>query len=209
MQDTKERIMLVSLKLFARDGYEAVSVRAIAGQLGITQAALYKHYKNKRDIFDSIVARMMENDVELAKEFGVPTGTFREMEETYRQTTFLNIKAFSIAVFRYWTEDEFASNFRKLLTLEQYRNPEMAKLLRQYLTEGVIGYAEDLFREAAELSYSNRNKDPKILALEYFAPIYMMMNLYDGAENKGEAVQMVEKHIDYFMDSLKLMQGER
>ncbi|MDR3353410.1 MAG: TetR/AcrR family transcriptional regulator, partial [Synergistaceae bacterium] len=199
MQDTKERIMLVSLKLFAQDGYEAVSVRAIAGQLGVTQGALYKHYKNKRDIFDSIVARMMENDVELAKEFGVPTGTFREMEEMYRQTTFLNIKAFSIAVFRYWTEDEFASNFRKLLTLEQYRNPEMAKLLRQYLTEGVIGYAEDLFREAAELSYSNRNKDPKILALEYFAPIYMMMTLYDGAENKGEAVQMVEKHIDYFM----------
>jgi AcrR family transcriptional regulator len=203
MQDTKERIMSVSLKLFARDGYESVSVRTIAGQLGITQAALYKHYKNKRDIFDSIVARMVENDAEHAKRFDVPTGTFQEMEETYRQMNFIKIKAFSIDMFRYWTEDEFASNFRRLLTLEQYRNPEMAKLLRIYLTDGVVGYAEDLIREAAELSYNSRNKDPKILALEYFAPIYMLMNLYDGLENKGEAVQMVERHIDYFMDSLK------
>jgi AcrR family transcriptional regulator len=54
MQDTKERIMSVSLKLFARDGYEAVSVRTIAGQLGVTQGALYKHYKNKRDILDAL-----------------------------------------------------------------------------------------------------------------------------------------------------------
>jgi hypothetical protein len=60
-----------------------------------------------------------------------------------------------------------------------------------------------LISEAAEFSYSSRNKDPKILALEYFAPIYMMMNLYDGMENKGKLVQMIEKHIDYFMDSLK------
>jgi AcrR family transcriptional regulator len=202
MQDTKERIMLVSLKLFSRDGYEAVSVRTIAGQLGITQAALYKHYKNKRDIFDSIVARMAKNDVEYAKAFDVPAGTFQEMEEAYRQTTFLKINAFCIAIFRYWTEDEFASNFRKMLTLEQYRNPEMAKLLRQCLTEGPVCYVEDLIRETAEFSKS-RGKDPKILALEYFAPIYMMMNLHDGMENKDEAVRMVEKHIDYFMDLMK------
>ena len=42
--------------LFARDGYEAVSVSMIAGELGITKGALYRHYKNKQDIFDSIVS---------------------------------------------------------------------------------------------------------------------------------------------------------
>ena len=33
------------------DGYEAVCVSTIAGELGMTKGALYKHYKNKRDIF--------------------------------------------------------------------------------------------------------------------------------------------------------------
>ena len=56
--DTKEKILHAALDLFARDGYEAVSVSMIAGELGITKGALYKHYENKRDIFDSIVRRM-------------------------------------------------------------------------------------------------------------------------------------------------------
>jgi AcrR family transcriptional regulator len=80
-ETTKERIMLASLELFAKDGYEAVSVRTIAGQLGMTKGALYKHYANKQAIFDSIVERMKEKDIENAEKFDVPTGAFLEMGE--------------------------------------------------------------------------------------------------------------------------------
>jgi AcrR family transcriptional regulator len=58
MGSTKEDILRVSLHLFAKDGYEAVSVSQIAGALGMTKGALYRHYQNKRDIFLSIVKRM-------------------------------------------------------------------------------------------------------------------------------------------------------
>ena len=44
MGKTKEDILLAALRLFARDGYEATSTGAIAGALGMTKAALYKHY---------------------------------------------------------------------------------------------------------------------------------------------------------------------
>ena len=40
MSDTKKSILLSALCLFARDGYEAVPVSAIAGELGITKGAL-------------------------------------------------------------------------------------------------------------------------------------------------------------------------
>ena len=46
MENTKERILLTALELFARDGYEAVSVSTIAGALGMTKGALYRHYAN-------------------------------------------------------------------------------------------------------------------------------------------------------------------
>ena len=36
--DTKEKILLASLELFSKDGYEAVSVSMIADALGITKA---------------------------------------------------------------------------------------------------------------------------------------------------------------------------
>lgn len=40
MSDTKEKILHESLRLFARNGYEAVSCSDIAGVLGITKGAL-------------------------------------------------------------------------------------------------------------------------------------------------------------------------
>ena len=63
---TKEKILITALRLFAQDGYEAVSVSRIAGELGMTKGALYKHYKNKRDIYDSIVAHIFQLDAERA-----------------------------------------------------------------------------------------------------------------------------------------------
>jgi AcrR family transcriptional regulator len=200
---TKEMILQTALRLFARDGYEATSVSAVTAELGITKGALYKHYKSKREIFDNIVERMRERDAERANEFGVPKGSFSKETAAERRDTALDkIKAFSIAQFQYWTEDEFASSFRKMLTLEQYRNKEMADLLRQYLTGGVVSYTQDLMREVSELSHKG-DKDPHVLALEYFAPIYMLMNLYDNAADKEDMVQKVELHIDYFMASIK------
>lgn len=58
MADTRENILMTALRLFAQDGYEAISVSKIAGEVGMTKGALYKHYKNKRDIFDSIFERV-------------------------------------------------------------------------------------------------------------------------------------------------------
>lgn len=72
MGNTKEEILTVALHLFARDGYEAVSVSRIAGELGMTKGALYRHYQNKRDIFEHIVKRMEQGDSDQAEKNNVP-----------------------------------------------------------------------------------------------------------------------------------------
>ena len=64
MGDTKERILLTSLQLFAQKGYAAVPVSDIAGALGITKGALYRHFESKQAIFDAILARMEQRDGE-------------------------------------------------------------------------------------------------------------------------------------------------
>ena len=69
---TKEDILIVALRLFAKEGYEAVSVSQIAGKLGMTKGALYRHYESKRDIFDHIVKRMEQGDGEQAEEYDMP-----------------------------------------------------------------------------------------------------------------------------------------
>ena len=69
---TKEDILIVALHLFARDGYEAVSVSQIAGELGMTKGALYRYFESKRDIFDHIVKRMEQGDGEQAESHDMP-----------------------------------------------------------------------------------------------------------------------------------------
>ncbi len=52
-RDTRERIQVVALELFAEHGYEKTSLREIAERLGVTKAALYYHFKSKEDIVRS------------------------------------------------------------------------------------------------------------------------------------------------------------
>lgn len=183
--DTKERILLSALRLFARDGYEAVSVSSIAAELSITKGALYRHYQSKRDIFDHILARMEQRDAERAGEFGVPEGTKDEMEEKYKNTAVAALIGYSKAQFEYWTEDEFAADFRRMLTIEQYRNAEMGALYQQYLCAGPAGYVADIF---AALGYDA----PMERAVRLYAPMHLLYGMYDAAKDKEDVKRLFE-----------------
>ena len=52
---TKEKIIYESLTLYSIKGFNAISVRDIAKAVGIKASSLYNHFKNKQDIFDTIV----------------------------------------------------------------------------------------------------------------------------------------------------------
>lgn len=52
--DTKREIFRKSMILFIDKGYENVSMRAIAGAVGIKQAAIYNHFGSKQEILDTI-----------------------------------------------------------------------------------------------------------------------------------------------------------
>jgi len=199
MADTKESILHTALRLFARDGYEATSVSDIAGELGMTKGALYKHYKNKRDILDSIIERIYQVDAERAKEYNVPEETFDKSPSAYRHTAVDKIRVFIEAQFRFLTEDEYAGNFRKLLTLEQYRDPEMMELYQKCFVSGPVSYMEDLFREMMEQGSLNKS-DPKQLALEFYAPFYLLLSISDTMPDKKQAAELLAKHVERFME---------
>ena len=198
MADTKEKILLAALRLFAREGYEAVSVSDIAGELGLTKGALYKHFKNKRDIFDSIVARMVQVDAERSRQYDVPEEQFDQSPAAYEDVSLENIRRFTLAQFAFWTEDEFASNFRKMLTLEQYRSAEMAELYSSCLVAGPVAYMEDIFREMINKG-TLRAADPKQLALAFYAPLFLLINMWDRAGDRAALAAMLDGHIAHFI----------
>lgn len=179
MGNTKEEILLVSLHLFAQDGYEAVSVSQIAGELGITKGALYRHYQSKRDIFDHILACMEQRDGEQAESHDMPQERKEDAPETYQELSFVDFMAYSQSMFAYWTEDDFASSFRKMLTLEQFRNAEMQELYQQYLVSGPVAYVKDLFESMKFDSALEK-------AVQFYATMFFFYSMYDGAEDKEQ-----------------------
>lgn len=198
MADTKENILITALRLFAKDGYEAVSVSTIAGELGITKGALYKHYKNKRDIFDNIVKRMYQIDVEQSQQHKMPKEKYEVAPKAYSNLSIDNIKNFTVAQFIFWTEDDFASNFRKMLTLEQYRSNEIAELYSNCFTGGPIAYMEDIFREMITKGIF-KEAEPRQLAVEFYAPIYLLINFSDGSSDKKKSLELLNNHIERFI----------
>lgn len=198
MVDTKENILMTALRLFAQNGYEAVSVSTIAGELGVTKGALYKHYKNKRDIFNSIVERMYQIDAERSRQYEVPEEKYELASTAYMNVSMDNIKKFAIAQYEFWTTDEFASDFRKMLSLEQYRNDEMAELYSSCITAGPVEYMQDIFREMM-LKGLLREADPKQLALEFYAPQYLLINIADNSDDKVNLLELLNNHIERFI----------
>ncbi len=47
----KERILELAIPLFSNNGFAAVSMRAIAAEVGISAAALYYHFPNKQALY--------------------------------------------------------------------------------------------------------------------------------------------------------------
>ncbi len=198
MADTKENILMTALRLFAQDGYESVSVSKIAGELGMTKGALYRHYKNKRDIFNSIFERICQLDIERSKKAGFP----EKEKDFFSNTSVGSVKAYVESQFYYWTEDEIACNFRRMLTLEQYRSPEMTKMYQKVLTSGPVNFIEDLFRIMMKQG-TWRKGSPKQMAVEFYAPFYLLLSISDaasGKEEKEEITNLFTTHIECFIE---------
>lgn len=182
-ETTKQRILSEAVNLFSKEGYEAVSVERIAKAVGIKAPSLYKHYKSKRDIFESILRHMEQRDSERAIACSLPEGTAEEMPEKYRRSSVDDLITFSKEQFCYWTEDEFASSFRRMLTLEQYRSEEMSALYRQYLGEGPMKYVADILGSEEE-------------ALAFYGPMYLLYSVCDGAEDKASVSALLDAHFE-------------
>lgn len=186
MKTTREGILLTALRLFAERGFEGVSTSMIAAELGITKGALYRHFESKQAIFDGILQRMFELDAKQAEENHVPAGTYEQDAEGYRSTALADLCRFTNEQFVFWTENDFARLFRRMITIGQFKTPEMGKLYQDVIGLGPVRYTVDLLREM--LQNGQLKAEAEVLGLEnvavqLFAPLQLSIQFYDGGED--------------------------
>ena len=85
--ETLERLQDAALELFAREGYAAVSMRAIAARTGVQAGAIYKYFPTKQDIlFDLLAGHMLALEVAWREDAGSELSDFVRFHVRYHLT---------------------------------------------------------------------------------------------------------------------------
>lgn len=200
MKTTKREIMLTALKLFAKKGYEATSIADLAEKLGLSKGAMYKHFDGKRQLMGSILAEMEREDAARSESKNLPSKTKAEDEASYKNAVLSDVFDFAKWQFEYWTEDEFAAAFRRLLTMEQFGSEEMQKLYENYFSAGPLGYVCDLFSETGVKKVAEN-------AYALWATMHLGYALSDSAKDKNKVKKQVFEMLDDVYERIK--RGEK
>lgn len=204
-ENTKQLILEKALALFSTHGYDAVTVGDIARAVGIKAPSLYNHFPGKQAIFDALVDAT-------AAQYEADTGRIDIHVQNVQKDipTFTAITADALfekvrQIFIYSLHDETIGRFRRMMTIEQFRSPELAALYSERYVERLLRYHAGIFRAliaAGEICA----EDPDALALQYVAPVLTLIGLCDRQpEREQECLEKLQKHMQLFF---RLVHGD-
>lgn len=181
---TKERILKESMNLFSTKGFDSVSIREIASFVGVGNSALYKHFASKQAIFDALVETSKEKFFEKFKELNMGVGSKEDL------------KKICLNMFVFQTQDEWIKMFRRMLIIEQFKNPKMAEIYKQLFVVMPIKCQADIFKELIEKGVM-KDRNPEVMAMELYAPFF----LYHTVERDiNELKTLFMIHVDNFLE---------
>lgn len=200
MENTKEVIIYQALSLFSDRGYEGVTMRDIASGVGIKASSLYNHFKNKEDIFNSIIEEMSRRYEEMIKKMQIPHGEIDAVVEQYMQVSYEALNEIAKNMFLYFLKDEFASKFRRMLTIEQFRSTLAGNVYQNFFIDGAISFENELFANMMKKG-AFIQCDPCVMALHFYSPIFLLLSKYDRQPHKEhEAIETLGKLVKQFSD---------
>ena len=173
-------------------GFEATSISQIAEAVGIRKASLYSHFESKQAILDALVEDILEQYERhsiFAKADWDGSGEGMASEDAVRMI---------LGQVRYILHDPHISKARKMLVMEQFRNPELAKLQTKQNYTDVMRYFTGLTKQLIRQEVL-REEDPEIMAAQLCLPVSEWITLCDREpERETETMELAERHIRQF-----------
>jgi len=203
MMGTRETILNEALDLFSLKGYEAVSVRDIARAVGIKESSLYNHFANKQAIFDTLIAEYAGKGSEFFKQMQVIDESMEftvdaRTVDMYRNMSNDQFALIAGSIFDYYFTDGINVKLRRMLTIEQYRNPAVGKVYRDLSFDEALAFQTQLFSALIEADCFIKT-DPAMMALAFFSPIFLIFYKFDNNEQSlAQARILFDRHIIHF-----------
>ena len=197
-EDTKQRILVKALELFSTQGYDSVSVGEIAKAVGIKAPSLYNHFPSKQAIFDAIMeftAAQYEADTD---QINIHVQNAAQDIPVFTEITADVLFEKVRQIFEYSLHNETISRFRRMMTIEQFRSPELSALYSERYVDRMIAYHAGIFRYLAQ-NGELCAEDPEQLALMYVAPVLTLLGICDREpQREEECVARLEKQVRLF-----------
>ncbi len=198
--NTKGKILQVSLDLFSRRGYSAVSIRDICGRVGIKESSVYHHFKSKQEIFDVLCDSFTGTIYAIPQAFSVEmqkVTSVKEEEFIFVCRSFVND----------YLMNEKINQFIRMLIIEQSISTQVAELYHKVLFDDALAGQKVIYEWLIRIGFL-KNFDIDTMVLEYYAPVVYLFHRYLAAgeitdEVKTEVNEHLLKHIQNFLRKYK------
>lgn len=200
MNETKQKILDISLELFSQNGFSAVSVRDICKRVGIRESSIYYHFQNKQAIFDELLLHFETTAAAFMSrlEQAVMAAPGASGGNIFEKTC--------DCFFEKYLMDEYCNKMMRLLSIEQFHHPEMRKIYDDWILDKPLIFQAKVFSMLMSAGMI-KTADCEYLAVKFYAPIFLFMQrwLFNGTltnESRQAFRESAYKHIQNFFEEL-------
>lgn len=203
---TKDKIFDTALDLFSKKGYDSVSVRTIASEVGIKESSIYNHYSSKKDILMSILNYFEE----YFKGNPLDDENIRRLleenpEEFYHQGS---------EMFKQQIFEEKILKIMKLIFVQMYQIDEVKEFFLREILGGSTDFWSDVFEILIQKNVIGSDCNPNKLAEMYFGfsmfKLWEIFLKYDDFPKAEIEIMFdeVEEYHKFLLDSVRVDKNE-
>ncbi len=206
--NTKEKIFEVSLDLFSKKGYDSVSLRELAENVGIKKSSIYSHYTSKEailmDIFEYLT-NLIEYDELLNNEdlnLSANNDMLLENPELFYHKG-------SEAIKKMFSQERNLKIWR-LIFIQMHHNEVIKEFFQNEILIKPLIFWKEFFTILKEKGIIRQDCNTELLAKEYYSfPIYLLLEItvkYDDIPKSSleDFFNQTEEHAKFLLDSVKV-----
>lgn len=206
--NTKKKIFDVALDLFSKKGYDSVSLREIAEEVGIKKSSIYSHYSSKEailmDIFDYLTNLFEYDELLNNKELDLTADneTLVENPEMFYHMGSEAIKAMF--------SQERNLKIWKLIFIQMNHNETIRLFFQNEILVKPLIFWKGFFTILKDRGIIRQDCNPELLAKEYYSfPIYLLLEMsakYDDIPQSQleDFFKEAEEHANFLLDCVKV-----
>ena len=206
--NTKEKIFDVALDLFSKKGYDSVSLREIAEEVGIKKSSIYSHYSSKEailmDIFDYLTNLFEYDELLNNKELDLTADN-----ETLVKNPELFYHMGSEAIKAMFSQERNLKIWQ-LIFIQMNHNETIRLFFQNEILVKPLIFWKGFFTILKDRGIIRQDCNPELLAKEYYSfPIYLLLEMsakYDDIPQSQleDFFKEAEEHANFLLDCVKV-----